>query len=313
MDPSIQVSLDAAVAAAQRFRGSTSPNPPVGACALDREGTILGVRAHERAGEPHAEALLLQDLARDPRLLARLDTLVVTLEPCNHAGRTPPCTQAIFQARTQGAPLRRIVFGTADPNPSVAGGGAATLRSQGFEVSNLEDSRCRTLIAPFAKRVLRGLPWVTLKIALNAQGSMIPPQGQKTFTQPDSLRLAHELRKRSDAILTGSGTILADHPLFTVREVPDFAGKRRPVVVLDRRGRLAQSDHAAAWIAQYRIESDLEMALRNLASQGANEVLVEAGPTLSAVVNESPFWDEKVVIQQTKEGPDQITIETHSQ
>jgi diaminohydroxyphosphoribosylaminopyrimidine deaminase/5-amino-6-(5-phosphoribosylamino)uracil reductase len=279
----------------------------VGAAALDRAGQLLAIAAHERAGQAHAEARVIAEL-RSKGLLERADTLVVTLEPCNHTGRTPPCTEAILAS-----PIRKLVIGSRDPNPHVAGGGAARLGSAGVEASFLSDDdplkrQCDLLIAPFRKHVTTGLPYLTIKTAHHAgqdpagmphaRGSMIPPAGQKTFTRPSSLKLAHELRRRADAILTGSGTILTDSPEFTVRHVGDHPGKTRELVILDRRRRVPESYLAGArsrgftpWIAQ-----DLEEALRALGSRGALEVLLEAGPTLSCAALETGFWDEHVVI-----------------
>src|SRR6185437_12882141 len=240
MEPAIQSAFEQALELAGRYAGATSPNPCVGAAALDSQGRILSLRAHERAGEPHAEARVIAELAQaKPVPDTRPETLVVTLEPCNHQGRTGPCTDAIIRSG-----FRRVIYGAKDPNPRVAGGGAAKLLAAGIEVLGPESfadsaipERCRELIRSFAHWSTSGLPWVTVKTALNQEGSMIPPKGQKTFTSADSLKLAHELRKRADAILTGSGTVLADQPEFTVRHVPDHPGKVRWVAILDRRGR----------------------------------------------------------------------------
>lgn len=211
-----------ACAEARKWLGATSPNPPVGAAALDSEGKILALTAHQRAGELHAEAVLIEQCRRQ-NLLHLIDTLCITLEPCNHHGRTPPCTEAIIAAG-----IKRVALGARDPNPHVKGGGIERLKQAGIEViSGINEDECRQLISSFAYAVQTGKPFVTLKRAFDPHGSMIPPPGQKVFTSPGSLRFAHRLRKKSDAILTGSGTILADNPLFTVREIPDFPGKRR--------------------------------------------------------------------------------------
>src|SRR4029079_2324066 len=130
--------------------------------------------------------------------------------------------------------LKRVVYAVKDPNPKVAGGGAEALRSNGLEVLEHPTAEAADLIAPFCRLVRSGKPWVVVKQALSRAGSMVPPPGQKTFTSEGSLLLAHRLRKESDAIITGSGTILADDPLFTVRRVPDHPGKRRFLALLDR-------------------------------------------------------------------------------
>ena len=281
------LAFQAAIQKAQQFVGATAPNPPVGAVAVDRHGRILSVQAHERAGTGHAEAKVIADL-RERGLLAEVDTLFITLEPCNHHGRTPPCTEAILASA-----IRKVVYGVKDPNPRVAGQGALRLQAAGIDVSECADPElrkaCEELIRPFAHWATTGLPWVVVKTALTADSSMIPPPGQKTFTSPESLRLAHELRRRADAILTGSGTVLADRPEFTVRLVPDHplvaSGlKKRRLVVMDRRGRTP-----AEWIRQAEsrgfevlIRTDLQDTLKELGKMGVLEVLVEAGPELSS-------------------------------
>ena len=291
---------------AQKFEGATAPNPPVGCVLLDRDGHVLSIAAHQKAGTLHAEALAIKQ-CDDP---ANIHTVVVTLEPCNHTGRTGPCTEAILAT-----PARQIWIGMADPNPNVAGGGADRLREAGLNVQFLNDvdaqnlkTDLQRLIAPFTKRTLHGLPWVTVKQAMNAHGSMIPPIGQKTFTSQSSLILAHNLRRRADAIITGSGTVLADDPHFTVRLVEDFAGKQRHLVLVDSRRRVPQSYLEAAANRGFKVSfaDDLHTALKNLAEQGALEVLVEAGPSLTRSILHSNLWDEHVMI--TQGDPDQIQI-----
>ena len=291
-----------AVEAAEQFRGATAPNPPVGCAVLDRDGALLAVAAHCRAGTAHAEAAAIA-LCRDAGTIDRIDTVVVTLEPCNHWGRTPPCTEAILAT-----PARTVVIGTRDPNPRVEGGGAERLIEAGLSAEWLQawsgpaadalSARCIDLIAPFAKRATIGRPWVTVKQALDATGSMIPPRGRKTFTSEPALRYAHGLRKRADAILTGSGTILADNPEFTVRRVADHAGRVRQLAILDRRGRVpvdflanATSRGLNAFVAD-----DLLLALDRLGEAGCLEVLVEAGPAVTRSVLDGGLWDEHIVI-----------------
>lgn len=297
-----------ALAEARLFEGATAPNPAVGCALLDRDGVVLGVAAHH--GLPHAEAQAIE-AARAAGMVGRIDTVIVTLEPCDHWGRTGPCTQAILDT-----PARAVWYGVPDPNPQAAGG-ALRLAQAGLTVQALAalehpgaaalQAQAVRLAAPFVSRVTRGRPFVTVKQALNAAGSMIPPLGQKTFTGPDALRLAHELRRRADAIVTGSGTILADAPEFTVRHVPDFAGKARVLCILDRRGRVDVDYLRAAEARGFRvvIAQDIARALRDLASLGCNEVLIEAGPSLLASIEALGLWDEWVTIAQPD---DQISI-----
>lgn len=302
--------MKAALEAAAEFRGSTSPNPPVGAAALCAEGRLLGVAAHQRAGEPHAEALLLRKLETEGTL-SLLHTVVVTLEPCNHMGRTPPCVQALLSSG-----VKRVVIGTKDPNPRVAGGGMEALRKGGVEVeSGVLEVECRALLAPFAKWSQTGKPWVTVKIALNERGTMIPDEGKKTFTSEQSLELAHRLRKRSDALLTGAQTILADQPEFTVRRVPDHLGKSRFLVVLDRRRRVPDEELERLARNGFQILRDEHWpdVLDRLGKMGVLEVLVEAGPTLTMTVLQSGLWDEKIVIEKRGEGlSDRVSSELRS-
>ena len=291
---------------AQKFEGATAPNPPVGCVLLDIEGNVLSVAAHQKAGTLHAEALAIKNCSE--RNL--IHTVVVTLEPCNHTGRTGPCTEAILSTSA-----KNIWIGMSDPNPHVAGGGADRLREAGLNVQFLNEadapklkSDLQRLIAPFTKRAIHGLPWVIIKQAVDAQGSMIPPAGQKTFTSQSSLIFAHQLRRRADAIITGSGTVLADDPHFTVRLVEDFSNKQRHLVLFDRRRRIPQSYTDAATTRGFKISfaEDLLRALKYLAEQGALEVLVEAGSSLTQSFLDSKLWDEHVLI--TKGDPDHIQI-----
>jgi diaminohydroxyphosphoribosylaminopyrimidine deaminase/5-amino-6-(5-phosphoribosylamino)uracil reductase len=294
-----------AVAAAAAFRGATAPNPPVGCVLLDASGAILTSAAHAGAGTAHAEAKALE-LCRKSGRFGDIASIVVTLEPCNHWGLTPPCTEAILAS-----PAREVWFGVADPNRSVAGGGADRLRAAGLAVRRPGDAQgaaavvaaCDALIAPFAKRVTQGRPWVTVKQALDGSGSMIPPPGRKTFTSDPALTLAHRLRRRADALLTGSGTVLADSPEFTVRRVADFPNRRRRLVVLDRRGRVPAAYRAAAEARGFDVDigQDVETMLDRLGALGINEVLVEAGPTLTRDLLARDVWDEHVVIRTGRE------------
>jgi diaminohydroxyphosphoribosylaminopyrimidine deaminase / 5-amino-6-(5-phosphoribosylamino)uracil reductase len=291
----------AAFDAAAQTQGSTAPNPPVGCAVLDAQGRVLAVAAHAGAGQPHAEAAAIA-LCREARTVDHIHTLLVTLEPCNHTGSTGPCVAAILAT-----PARRVLIGAADPNPRVAGGGAQALRAAGLEVRFLGGDAAvasRRLLAPFAKQVLSGMPWVTVKRAFDSAGSMIPPRGAKTFAASASLDLAHALRRRADAILTGVDTILADAPLFNVRRLADHKSKRRPLVVMDRDGRLPDgyAQAADARGLDVRVETDLTVALRRLGDEGVLEVLVEGGPRVSTAVLVDALWDETVNIHVGDDG-----------
>jgi diaminohydroxyphosphoribosylaminopyrimidine deaminase/5-amino-6-(5-phosphoribosylamino)uracil reductase len=303
--------MEKAIQLVRDFEGATAPNPPVAAFALDRAGNLLSLQAHQGAGHPHAEIEVLED-CKARGISSQIHTLGVTLEPCNHTGKTPPCTQAILNAG-----ITQVVFGAFDPNPKVLGGGMKCLQDAGILVqSQVLQKECDDLIAPFKKWSTTQIPFITVKEALDENRSMIPPPGQKTFTSKDSLLFAHGLRKKSDAILTGVGTVLKDHPEFTVRHLPDFEDKQRILMVMDRTNR-APID----WIHRQEalgfkviLESDLKKAFRDLGSLGVHRVLVEAGPTLLAEIKRLGLWDEWITIQ--KQGlsvPDQIIITKNEQ
>ena len=280
---------------ARRWIGATSPNPPVGAAGLASGGGIIATAAHRRAGEAHAERALIEK-CRASGQLGILHTLCVTLSPCNHHGLTPPCCDIIIESGIQ-----RVVIGTMDPNPKAAAGAIERLRGAGIEViTGVEEEKCRQLIYAFAYSIETGRPWITVKRAFDENGSMIPPPGAKTFTSDSSLLLAHRLRKRADAILTGSGTILADNPDFTVRLVPDYPGKKRFLAVLDRRRRVP-----AAWLEaaharglEPAIYDSPQEAIGALAALGTREILVEAGPLVSGAMLKQNLWNLSVTIRK---------------
>lgn len=304
--------------AIEPFRGATLPNPPVAAAVYDAGGQLLGVGLHRRAGEAHAEVDALEAVRRaghweDARCM------VVTLEPCNHTGRTPPCTEAILAS-----PIREVIFLHTDPYPHGSLGGAERLRAEGLRVEQAEPevaAQHAMILGPFLRRAQAAAhgkslerPWVTVKtVWRNAWASggawtMVPPLGQKTFASEHLLRLAHRLRRQADAVLTGSGTVLADAPLFNVRHVPDHPRPpKRWLAVLDRRGRVPREYFEAARQLGFKLIEckDATAALRELADRGVHEVLVEAGPELSGFMLRQGLWDVHVEI---KTGPeDQVT------
>ncbi|MEW6668027.1 MAG: bifunctional diaminohydroxyphosphoribosylaminopyrimidine deaminase/5-amino-6-(5-phosphoribosylamino)uracil reductase RibD [Thermodesulfobacteriota bacterium] len=199
-----------AVRLAKKGLGQTSPNPPVG-CVVVRQGKVIAGGFHRRAGEPHAEVEALAGLGG--RVKAG-DSLYVTLEPCNHYGRTPPCTEAILKAG-----VRRVVVGTRDPNPGVKGGGCEFLESRGVRVvTGVLESECRELIEFFAKYAATGRPFVAGKAALTLDGWTATCAGQSRWiTGEKSRRFVHRLRAQMDAVMVGVGTVLADDPSLTTR------------------------------------------------------------------------------------------------
>lgn len=221
--------LDMAARAALRAAGDVEPNPLVGAVIVrDIPGgvTTIGMGHHRTFGGPHAEVEALNDCrarGEDPRGA----TMLVTLEPCNHTGKTPPCTRAILEAG-----LARVVMARRDPNP-VAGGGAEVLKQAGVEVAFTDVSPLATRISdPFVKRITTGLPWVIAKWAQTIDGRVATRDGDSKWISGEaSRRRVHRLRSRVDAIMTAEGTLIADNPMLTARGVPRLRRVARRVVI----------------------------------------------------------------------------------
>jgi len=304
-----------ALAEAEKFKGATAPNPAVGCALLDIQGRVLAVAAHHKAGQAHAEAAAIAQ-CRAQGLIDQVHTALVTLEPCSHHGRTPPCVDALL-----GTPVRDVWIGALDPHPRGPGAGVARLNAAGVRTHMMDELNhpdaprltrsAARLIAPFSTLVRLGRPWIVVKTARTVSGEMIPPPGQKTFTGPSSLILAHQLRKEADAVITGSGCILADDPAFTVRLVPDHPGKRRRLAILDRRRRVPETYLRAAEARGFAVAvySDLDALPSALGAQGVLTALVEAGPTLRNAVIEAGLWDVEVVIRRNAAGDDEDAVE----
>ncbi|HTU81557.1 MAG TPA: bifunctional diaminohydroxyphosphoribosylaminopyrimidine deaminase/5-amino-6-(5-phosphoribosylamino)uracil reductase RibD, partial [Candidatus Acidoferrales bacterium] len=200
--------LQRAYELAARGLGSTAPNPPVGAVIVSG-GRIAGEGYHHRAGEAHAEVNALAQAGE----AARGATAYVSLEPCNHAGQTPPCTQALLEAG-----IARVVAGTLDPNPRTDGRGAAFLRERGVWVDVAEDARARELIEPFGRQVRGQRPYVGLKMAMSLDGAIASEPGVAHWLTSDGVRsFVRELRAAYDAVMVGAGTVRVDDPQLTVR------------------------------------------------------------------------------------------------
>ena len=201
--------MQEALVQARKGLGLTTPNPMVGAVIV-KDGEIVGRGFHPQAGEPHAEIFALQE-AGERALNAEI---FVTLEPCNHQGKTPPCTQAIIRSG-----IRRVVIGTTDPNPSVAGRGAACLKESGIKVeTGLLAQECCKLNEAWNKYITTGLPFVTLKSAASLDGRIATHSGNSQWiTNEKSRHYVHQLRASHDAILVGIGTLLKDNPRLTAR------------------------------------------------------------------------------------------------
>ncbi len=214
---------------AERGRGIVSPNPMVGAVVV-RDGRVVGEGWHRGPGRPHAEVVALR--AAGER--ARGSTLYCTLEPCDHFGRTPPCTQAIVAAG-----VARVVVAMLDPNPVVDGRGLRTLRAAGVEVGvGPLSEEAERLNEAYVKHVRTGLPFVTLKVAATLDGKVAARDGSSRWITGEEARAdAHRLRAAADAIVVGAGTALADDPALTVRD-PSYRGAPVLRVLVDARGRV---------------------------------------------------------------------------
>ncbi len=217
--------MNEALRLAGRSRGKTSLNPLVGAV-LVRNGRKIATGYHLRAGEPHAEVVALTEAGSG----AKGSTLYVNLEPCCHYGKTPPCADLIVKAA-----IRRVVVGTVDPNPLVAGKGIALLRQAGIEVDvGVLEDRCKQLNEVYLKFITTGIPFVTLKLAQTLDGKIAAKSGDsKWITGEKARRFAHKLRAETDVVLVGRGAVQKDDPELTVRRVKP-ARKDRPIrVILD--------------------------------------------------------------------------------
>ncbi|MEU4807279.1 bifunctional diaminohydroxyphosphoribosylaminopyrimidine deaminase/5-amino-6-(5-phosphoribosylamino)uracil reductase RibD [Actinosynnema sp. NPDC023587] len=258
-----------AVAAGARAHGTTSPNPPVGAVVLDPAGALAGTGHTRPPGGPHAEVVALAE-AGDR---ARGGTAVVTLEPCAHHGRTPPCTGALIAAG-----VARVVFANADPHPEAAGG-AEVLRAAGVEVVHLP-THVEALRAwlHFART---GRPHVTWKYAATLDGRVAAADGSSRWiSSPESRAEVHALRTAIDAIVVGTGTVRVDDPRLTARG----AGvTRQPLRVVVGNGDLPPGAHVLDGEAEtlHIRTHDPDVVLAELAARGAVDVLVEGGPTLA--------------------------------
>lgn len=275
-----------ALAQAERGRGATSPNPLVG-CVIVRNREVVGEGYHARPGEPHAEIVALT--AAEDRAAGA--TVYVTLEPCDHTGRTGPCTEALLDAG-----VSRVVAALADPNPEAAGG-ADRLGSRGVEV---EVGVCAQEAARQNEVFLHGLrharPFVILKVATSIDGRVAAADGtSRWLTGEEARRYAHELRAEVDAVLVGSGTVLADDPELTVR-LPDYDGGQPLRVVLDRRGRVPPGarvlDDAAPSLV---LSTDAAQTCKELWGRGVRSVLVEGGPQVASAFLTAGLVDRLVV------------------
>jgi len=304
-----------ALAWAEKGMYLTAPNPRVG-CVIVRDGVVIGAGHTQPAGQAHAEVQALRDAAARGADV-RGATAYVTLEPCSHHGRTPPCADALVQAG-----LGRVVAAMTDPNPLVAGRGLARLEAAGIAVSaGLLAEPARELNIGFFSRMQRGLPWVRLKVAASLDGATALADGESQWiTGPEARADGHAWRARAQAILTGIGTVQADDPQLTVRGIDTPLPPRR--VIVDSRLEIAPGARilqgAPCWIAAASADPgkaaalraaghelillpnphgkvDLPALMRELGRRDINEVHVEAGARLNASLLREGCVDELLV------------------
>lgn len=302
--------MQRALRLAQKGLYSTDPNPRVG-CVLVKDGNIVGEGWHKKTGEAHAEVLALRQAGND----AKAATAYVTLEPCSHTGKTPPCAEALVQAE-----VSRVVVAMQDPNPLVAGQGLRRLQDSGIEVkSGLMEIQARALNPGFIKRMETGLPYVRVKMAMSLDGRTAMASGESQWITGEAARQDVQLlRARSSAILTGIGTVLSDDPSMNVRlsaQELNVDEVRQPLrVVLDSglrfpaKAKIAEVEgdvlimttsrndvDNAVQLAEKNGHVDLNAALNYLAEQEINEIHVEAGAILSGAFLQQQLVDEIVV------------------
>lgn len=307
--------MQRALRLAKRGLYTTDPNPRVG-CVLVKNGKIVGEGWHKRTGEPHAEILALRQ-AGDRASGA---ITYITLEPCNHTGKTPPCTDALIQAGVE-----KVIAAMIDPNPLVAGKGLKKLQENGIDVeSGLLEEQARALNPGFIKRMETGLPYVRVKMAMSLDGRTAMASGESQWITGEAARRdVQHLRARSSVVLTGIGTVLADDPSMNVRLSAEELGLdgdvRQPMrVVIDSHMRfppdaklckqegdvlVVTASDAANNIAGCEVikipdvggRVDLNAVMKLLAERQINEVHVEAGATLSGALLKNELVDEIVV------------------
>ena len=268
------MSLERALELAERGRGTTHPNPVVGAV-LVRDGQVVGEGWHERAGGPHAEVVALDEAGER----ARGATLYVTMEPCSHHGRTPPCVDAVLQAG-----IARVVAGSLDPVPE-HGGGLERLRASGVETELADSFGARQQNEAWRTWASVGRPFVTYKVAVTLDGRVTVP-GRRWVSGEESRRLVHELRAASGAVAVGMGTVRADNPGLDARGV---TASRQPRRLAFGKGPLPQGSELEL------VSGPLADELGRLAEEGVQSLLLEGGPTLATAFLEAGLVDKLLV------------------
>jgi diaminohydroxyphosphoribosylaminopyrimidine deaminase/5-amino-6-(5-phosphoribosylamino)uracil reductase len=292
---------------------STTPNPRVG-CVIANNGKIVGSGWHERAGQPHAEIIAL-NAAREA---ARGGVVYVTLEPCGHHGRTPPCTNSLIEGG-----IAKIIIAMADPNPLVSGRGCTLLQQAGIAVqTGLLSAEAHALNVGFVSRMLHKKPWIRLKVAASLDGKTALNNGTSQWITGEAARKdGHRWRARSCAIMTGIGTVKSDNPQLTVRHVQTSRQPKKVIVdshlAIPLDARLLQGETVLIFTANSENQEkkaalekmgmqvivlpdaegmvDLRKMMTTLADFGINEVLVEAGRSLSSALVNAGLVDEMII------------------
>lgn len=324
--------MEKALELAAKGLGRTSPNPAVGAVVV-KEGRIIGEGYHKKAGTAHAEVVALQQAGS----AAEGADLYVTLEPCNHYGKTPPCTEAIINAG-----IKRVFAAVLDPNPLVAGKGINRLREAGVEVfTGIMEEKASALNEFFFKFITRGLPFVALKIAMTLDGKIAAETSDSRWiTGEDARTYVHELRNIYDAVLTGSGTVIKDDPMLNTRlerddirdpvrlivdsrlriplsaKVFKTASRQKTIVYTTAQGSRARAEELRAAGVEVVVTGekaghvDIVEMLRDAAERGITSVMVEAGSGLNGCLLENKLVDKvywfiapKIIGGKTAPGP----------
>lgn len=305
--------MQLALELARKAMGRTSPNPMVGAVVV-KNNLILGRGYHAKAGTAHAEIHALREAGED----SKGATLYVTLEPCSHYGRTPPCTKAIIEAG-----ISRVVAAMADPNPLVAGRGFEQLRQAGIEVQyGLMEAEAERLNEVFIKYITIGKPFVVMKTAMTLDGKIAATSGDSKWVTGEEARLmVHRLRDRYDAIMVGIGTVLTDDPALTTR-LPEAKGRDPIRVIVDSRARLPLESRVITQLPQ-RVVTDKTtntsmaptiIATTNLAPQAKLKALEKAGAWIMVTPAKDGQVDlAKLMEQLAAEGITGILLEGGSQ
>ena len=311
-----------AIQLAKKGQYTTHPNPRVG-CVIVKDNATIGEGYHQQAGQPHAEINALRDITDGDTKGA---TAYVTLEPCSHTGKTPPCVNALIEAQ-----ISRVVIAMQDPNPQVAGQGIQRLRDAGITVDvGILEEQARALNVGFIKRMEQGLPWVRIKLAMSLDGRTAMASGEsKWITGSEARQDVQRLRARADAILTGSGTVLHDNPSLNVRisaeELGITADVKQPLkVIIDTKlttpldARLLSLEYNTLIFTQSHDERlkdafyamgaeiihiektqkkglPLKQILQQLAKKEINEIHVEAGATLCGTLLQENLVDEIII------------------